>query len=73
MNMFIGFILVAWIVTPAVYYTNTWKSQKMPIISNRVFDINGNFFNISEVLDEKLRLNESAYKIYGNIFYLIIG
>jgi hypothetical protein len=66
-NIFIGFIVVIWMITPIVYYTNVWESQKLPIISNRVFDINGNFYNITKVLDKNLQLNESAYEIYGNI------
>jgi hypothetical protein len=66
-NTFIGFILATWIATPTIYYSNIWESQKMPIISNRVFDIDGNFYSTSKVLDENLRLNETTYIIYGNI------
>jgi hypothetical protein len=65
--MFIGFVTAIWIVTPIIYYSNIWESQKMPIISNRVFDIDGNFYSTSKVLDENLRLNETTYIIYGNI------
>ncbi len=39
----------------------------MPIVSTRVFDINGYFYNTSKVLNKDLRLNETAYEIYGNI------
>jgi hypothetical protein len=65
--MFLGFIIVIWVITPILYYTNVWEAKKMPIVSNRVFDIGGNFYSTSKVLDRNLRLNETAYQIYGNI------
>jgi hypothetical protein len=66
-NFFLGFIIVIWMITPILYYTNVWEAKKMPIVSNRVFDIHGNFYSTSKVLDGNLRLNETAYQIYGNI------
>ncbi|CAF5129342.1 unnamed protein product, partial [Rotaria sp. Silwood1] len=39
----------------------------MPIISNRHFDINGNFYDPVKVLNKDLHLNETAYEIYGAI------
>ncbi|CAF3848822.1 unnamed protein product [Rotaria sp. Silwood1] len=66
-NLFVGFIIVIWILTPIIYYTNTWDSKKMPIISNRHFDINGNFYDPVKVLNKDLHLNETAYEIYGAI------
>jgi hypothetical protein len=66
-NFFLGFIIVIWMITPILYYTNVWEAKKMPIVSNRVFDIDGNFYSTRKVLDENLRLNETAYQIYGNI------
>ncbi len=64
-NMFIGFIAVIWIATPIFYYSNIWDAKKMPIISNRVFDTDGYFYDINAVLDENLRLNETAYHAYS--------
>ncbi|CAF3487323.1 unnamed protein product [Rotaria sp. Silwood1] len=66
-NLFVGFIIVIWILTPIIYYTNTWDSKKMPIISNRAFDVNGNFYDPMKILNKGLRFNETAYEIYGGI------
>ncbi len=66
-HVFFGFIIVIWIITPIVYYSNVWESMKMPIVSRRVYDINGYFYNTSKILNKDLRLNETAYEIYGNI------
>jgi hypothetical protein len=64
--MFVGFVVVIWIMAPIVYYSNAWESKKMPIISNRVFDTDGYYYNKHDILDKNLRLNETAYKIYGD-------
>ncbi|CAF4587859.1 unnamed protein product, partial [Rotaria sp. Silwood2] len=59
--------VVIWIVTPIIYYSNTWDSKKMPIILNRAFDINGDFYDSMKVLNKNLLLNETAYEIYGGV------
>jgi hypothetical protein len=61
----IGFVILAWIIAPAAYYTNLWNSKAMPIVSNRVFTADGYFYNVSAILNSQLRLNETAYKNYG--------
>ncbi|CAF3737962.1 unnamed protein product [Rotaria sp. Silwood1] len=66
-NLFVGFMIVIWILTPIIYYTNTWDSKKMPIISNRAFDVNGNFYEPMKVLNKDLLFNETAYQIYGGV------
>jgi hypothetical protein len=50
-----------------------WGSKAMPIVSNRVFTADGYFYNVSAVLNSKLRLNETAYKDYGMLIYEDIG
>ena len=65
MNILIGFVLLAWIITPATYYSNLWNSKVLPIVSNRVFTTDGYIYNVSAVLNSDLRLNETAYQEYG--------
>ncbi|CAF1664976.1 unnamed protein product, partial [Adineta ricciae] len=65
MNKLIGFVIVAWIIVPIAYYTNLWNSKSMPIVSNRVFTVDGYYYNVSSVLDSRLHLNETAYERYG--------
>ncbi|CAF1334122.1 unnamed protein product [Rotaria sordida] len=64
-NILVGFVVLAWIIAPAAYYSNLWNSKALPIVSVRVFNENGHFYNISAVLNSNLRLNETAYKQYG--------
>ncbi|CAF5154695.1 unnamed protein product [Rotaria magnacalcarata] len=70
LNILLGFVVLVWIITPAAYYTNLWNSKAMPIVSNQVFTIEGYLYNVSAVLDSNLRLNETAYNIYGTDFLL---
>jgi hypothetical protein len=65
MNILVGFVVLAWIITPATYYSNLWDAKVMPIVSNRVFRRDGSIYNVSAVLDSNLRLNETVYQKYG--------
>ncbi|CAF1420671.1 unnamed protein product, partial [Adineta steineri] len=72
-TMMYGGGTTVWIIIPILYYTNAWESQKMPIVSNSVFDINGYYYNTSKVLDNNSQLNETAYNIYGSDMRLPLG
>ncbi|CAF3601271.1 unnamed protein product [Rotaria sordida] len=66
-NILVGFVVLAWIITPIAYYNNLWNSKALPIVSVRVFTEDGDFYNVSAVLNSNLRLNETAYKQYGEL------
>ena len=66
-NIFCGFILVFWIITPILYYTNTWNAEKMPIVSNLVFDRQGDYYDPTRLLGDHWRLNRTVYHLYGDI------
>jgi hypothetical protein len=67
-NILIGFVALAWVITPVTYYNNLWNSKALPIVSNRVFTSDGYVYNVSAILDSHLRLNETAYEEYGLLF-----
>lgn len=64
-NVFLGFVLVIWVLTPILYYTNTWNALKMPIISNLVFDRDGHYYDTPTVLGRNRHLNLTAFELYG--------
>jgi hypothetical protein len=66
-NILVGFVLLAWLISPATYYSNLWNAKKLPIVSNRIFTTDGYLYNITAVLDSNLRINETAYKQYGRL------
>ncbi len=65
MNVFVGFVVFVWIITPAGYYSNLWNAETYPIASYGVFTEDGYIYNVTKVLDSDLHLNETAYNIYG--------
>jgi hypothetical protein len=65
MNVFIGFVILVWILTPIGYYSNWWNAKALPISSYQVFTKEGYLYNVSNILDPRLKLNETAYNISG--------
>jgi hypothetical protein len=52
-NILASLVFWIYIVSPALYYTNTWYSAYLPIQSNSIFDNTGKIFNVSRVIDKK--------------------
>ncbi|CAF4501158.1 unnamed protein product [Rotaria socialis] len=71
-NIMIGFVILAWIMTPAAYYTNLWGAKAFPMVSTRVFTEDGYYYNIKSVLNSQNRLNETAYNTYGEMRMTVI-
>jgi OPT family oligopeptide transporter len=57
-----------WIITPALYYSNTWYSQYMPISSRGSYDRTGNDYNVTQIINDDLTLNLAKYEAYSPLF-----
>ncbi|OLY83417.1 Oligopeptide transporter 5 [Smittium mucronatum] len=66
-NSFAGFVLVAWIVTPILYYSNFLNFGYFPIFSVYLYDMFGNPYNIPIVVTPEIRLNVNNYLSYSSI------
>lgn len=66
-NVAFGFVLFFWIITPILYWTNTWDSQFMPVLSRTAFDHHGLPFNVSQILTND-QFDEEKYKNYSPLF-----
>ncbi|KAI8865745.1 OPT superfamily oligopeptide transporter, partial [Ramicandelaber brevisporus] len=66
-NILVGFIIVMWIITPALYYTNSWEAQKYPIYFWKVYDVYGNRYDTKRIITKDLRMNETAYYEYSEL------
>ncbi|KAI8867906.1 oligopeptide transporter [Ramicandelaber brevisporus] len=64
-NMVVGFVLYVWVITPALYYTNTWDAQRFPIYAAYTFDKYGNIYNTTRIITKDLHLNVTAYNEYS--------
>jgi hypothetical protein len=65
LNIFIGFVIVVWIITPIAYYSNWWNAKAFPIASYGIFTREGYLYNVTNVLDSQIHFNETGYNIYG--------
>lgn len=64
-NISVGFVIVAWIITPALYYSNVWDAKKFPIVTPSLFTADGQPWDNSKVLTPQNTLDEAAYEAYG--------
>jgi OPT family small oligopeptide transporter len=67
-NIAVGFVFFFWILTPALYFTNTFYSKYMPISSSGSFDNTGATYDVSQILNEDKVFDEAKYKAYSPIF-----
>ncbi|KAF8264675.1 OPT oligopeptide transporter protein-domain-containing protein [Lactarius quietus] len=58
----------AWFLVPILYYTNTWYSDFLPMVSSQVFDNTGSPYNVSRIINDDATFNIDAYKAYSPIF-----
>ena len=81
LQMFIGFVLVVWILTPVLYYTNvshapslprttyayqqSWYMSYFPTSGNGPYDRFGKVYNITRVLSSDYRFDPVAYNEYS--------
>ncbi|CAF1031825.1 unnamed protein product [Didymodactylos carnosus] len=67
-NMFIGFVLSVGIVAPIVYYSNLWYTKILPISYLEFFNLNGNLYDINQIIDAQGRFNVTAYEMYNRVY-----
>ncbi|ORX68030.1 oligopeptide transporter [Linderina pennispora] len=64
-NLFVGFVIMAWIATPAGYYANTWDTGLYPIYTAGLFLPNGSKYNIKKIMTPHQTLDPVKYAEYG--------
>ncbi|KAF8263227.1 small oligopeptide transporter [Lactarius quietus] len=67
----IAVVFFAWFLVPILYYTNTWYSGFLPIVSSQSFDNTGSPYNISRIINDDATFNLGAYKAYSPLFISI--
>lgn len=53
LNTLASVVFWIYIVTPAIYYSNTWLSAYLPIQSNSIYDNTGSIYNVTRVINKK--------------------
>ncbi|KAL2011109.1 hypothetical protein VTN00DRAFT_3827 [Thermoascus crustaceus] len=65
-NVFVGFVIFFWIVIPGIYYSNTWFTAYLPLMTADVYDRTGSVYNITKVVDTATKsLNIQEYRNYS--------
>ncbi|CAG8371208.1 unnamed protein product [Penicillium salamii] len=64
-NVFAGFAIFFWIVVPAIYYTNTWFTACLPLMSADVYDNTGAAYDTARVISADRSLDTAAYRDYS--------
>ncbi|PSN66496.1 OPT superfamily oligopeptide transporter [Corynespora cassiicola Philippines] len=74
LNVLASLIFWIWIVSPALYYTNTWNSAYLPFQSNSVFDNTGSTYNVTKVIDKgaDFSFNITKYNQYSEIYMPVV-
>lgn len=67
-HVFLGFVLFFWILTPALYYSNSWDLAYFPISANIPYDRFGNQYNMTHVLTLGDTFNATAYALYSPLY-----
>ena len=56
------------ILTPILYYTNTWYSKYMPISSTGSYDNTGSPYDVSQILTPEGTFDIDKYQAYSPLF-----
>ncbi|TDL22401.1 glutathione transporter [Rickenella mellea] len=66
-NILVSFLLVVWVITPALYYSNTFYSKFLPVSAPISFDNTGMPYNASAIIRDGI-FDVELYKAYSPIF-----
>ncbi|EOD53041.1 putative sexual differentiation process protein [Neofusicoccum parvum UCRNP2] len=69
-NLLASLVFWIYIISPALYYTNTWYSAYLPIQSNSVFDNMAETYNVSKVIDKSngFQFDPAKYYSYSPLY-----
>ncbi|KAF9121108.1 hypothetical protein BGW39_010844 [Mortierella sp. 14UC] len=66
-NFFVGLILMLWIITPIIYFSDYWSAMSYPIVSSNLFDNTSQLYDVSKIVNEDLSFNITMYESYSPI------
>ncbi|KAH0368904.1 OPT superfamily oligopeptide transporter, partial [Aureobasidium melanogenum] len=68
LNVAASLVFWIYIITPAMYYSNTWFSAYLPIQSTAVFDDAGKTFNVTKILTHDDKFDPVRYSAYSQVY-----
>ncbi|TVY91419.1 Glutathione transporter [Lachnellula willkommii] len=67
-NVFAGWAVFFALVTPILYYTNTWYSAYLSLSGSDSYDNTASVYNVSKIVDAHGNFNAEAYENYSSIY-----
>ncbi|KDQ10091.1 hypothetical protein BOTBODRAFT_501203 [Botryobasidium botryosum FD-172 SS1] len=67
-NAGVGFFVFIWLLTPILYYTNTWYGKFLPMSSRTSYDNRMKNYNVSRVINADSTFNLKEYQNYSPLF-----
>ncbi|KAI0380621.1 small oligopeptide transporter [Hypomontagnella monticulosa] len=64
LNVFVGFVVFFWIITPGIFYTNTWFTSYLPLCTADVYDRFGELYDTTKVITNNL-FDQEKYAAYS--------
>jgi OPT family oligopeptide transporter len=68
LNVFAGFAIFFWIVTPGLYYANVWFTAYLPICTADLYDNTAAVYNVTRVMNLDGTFNVAEYESYSPPF-----
>ncbi|GJJ70843.1 hypothetical protein EMPS_03193 [Entomortierella parvispora] len=63
-NIGVGVIFIAYIMTPISYYLDLWDGKQFPILDSGLYTVNGTEYDVDAVMTDFM-LDEAKYAAYG--------
>ncbi|KAF8983179.1 hypothetical protein BGZ46_010717 [Entomortierella lignicola] len=66
-NFFVGLIVMLWLITPIVYFSNYWSAMSYPIVSSNLYDNTSQLYDVAKILNKNLSFNVTMYDSYSPV------
>lgn len=67
-NIMASIVVIFWVVTPIIHFSNVWFGHYLPMSSNDTFDRFQQVYNVTKVLTPDSRFDLEKYQSYSAIF-----
>lgn len=67
-NVFAGWVILFAVITPILYYTNTWYTAYLPFSGGDTYDNTGSVYNATRIVDKGGKFLVDEYRKYSPIF-----
>lgn len=67
-NALCGIAIFLWILSPILYYTNSFSTGYLPFLDGNVFDNTGSYYNVSRIITPDVLFDQKMYEEYSPLY-----